>query len=337
MRIIIHGTNWIGDAVMTLPALEIVRESIPEAEITLYSRDWAEGVFATVESIDNILTVPSDEKGIRAQAALWRKNDYDAALLLTNSFRTALVARAAGVKKRVGYAGEGRGILLTDSIAKPEWKGVRHETEYYNALAAEFCRRIAGRDAVKGGSEPKIPVSSGILSEAYDFLASKGAPKGTRIIGLGPGSQNSDAKRWPAERFGELAKLLASAFNARICLFGSPAEKSVALEIAEHAGDAVIDLVGETRLVQIPALLSACDCFISNDMGLAHVARAVGTEAVTIFGPTDPATTVPIGSKVIRRDEVECSPCMLRECPIDHRCMTRIKVDDVFEIIKSIV
>ena len=336
MRIIVHGTNWIGDAVMTLPALKLLRTALPHAHIALYSRKWAEGIFKTVDSINEIVVAPSED-GVRSQAAIWRKGNFDASLLFTNSFRTALIARTARVPMRFGYSGEGRGFLLTNRVKKPIWKGSKHETEYYGYLVEKFCKNVDVNVHPYELEEPEIPIGRVSRDASQELLDSNGHTSGRPLIGFGAGSQNSEAKRWPVESFQELAKLLVNQFNATICLLGSPAEAGVASAISKSFDTNVVNLVGITELEEIPALLSSLDCFVSNDMGLAHLSRAVGTRTLTIFGPTNPKTTAPIGGEIIYRPEVECAPCMLRECPIDHRCMTRIEPKEIAAQVLSLI
>ena len=157
----------------------------------------------------------------------------------------------------------------------------------------------------------------------------------TNVVGLGVGSTNSRAKRWPAERFAELCDRLSET-GSKVLLMGSEADRDVSQLVAAQARFKPIDLCGITSLEEAAAILSQLDLFVSNDMGLAHLAPAVGTQTVVIFGPTNPETTRPFSDlATVIREPVECSPCMLRDCPIDHRCMTRIGVDQVFEIAKS--
>lgn len=336
MKILIRGTNWIGDAVMTIPALRELNRVFADSHLTLYTRPWAEGIFRDVDFVDEILTFEKKKKHspseLREEAAFLRREKFDLAILLTNSFESALVTKLARIPRRIGFNKDLRGLLLTDPIAVPEWKGRNHEVSYYLALAAETERRVLGRETILVG-EPdiRLDVSDERRADARRFLETAGADLAKPIIALGVGSTNSRAKRWPAERYAALSDRLRNELQANVLIVGSPNETDVAAAVLSKTSVLPLDISGKTTLAEITAILSVCDLFISNDMGLAHVAAATGTETIVIFGPTDDVTTRPFGgnSTVIRHD-VECSPCMLRDCPIDHRCMMRVSVEQVF-------
>jgi heptosyltransferase-2 len=325
MRIVVRGANWIGDAVMTIPALRRLREIYPDAAISLHTRPWAEGVFRDADFIDEI--IPIDGRGsVRSvidQSRILRERSFDLAVLFPNSFESALVARLARIPKRLGYATEQRGFLLTDGREVPPWKNELHESKYYLHL-------------VNGESEtvknPALQVSEQRRTEARKVLINSGVRDGRKVVGIGAGSTNSLAKRWPATNFARLADLVSAVENADVVFLGNETEAGVSRSVLEASQEKHIDLTGQTDLATATAILSELDLFVSNDMGLAHIAAAVGTPTIVIFGPTNENTTRPLGPHVeIIREPVECSPCMLRECPIDHRCMTRISPERVFE------
>lgn len=329
MKIVVRGANWIGDAVMTIPALRQLRASYPDAAISLYTRAWAEGVFRDAEFIDEIITINS--KGVFAQASELRKHKFDLSILFPNSFESALVVRIAGIQKRLGYSTQHRGFLLTDRLTVPDWKNQDHESRYYLNLT----QHLSG--AAAEPSESELPVSKERREAARTKLLESCEKDGALIVGFGAGSTNSLAKRWPAENFARLADLLTQA-GRNVVLLGAPNESDVSAVVASTARSHLTDLTGKTDLGTATAVLSELDLFISNDMGLAHIAAAAGTPTIVIFGPTNDLTTRPIGPHVeIIREPVECSPCMLRECPIDHRCMTRISAERVFETAKKML
>ena len=341
MKIVIFGTNWIGDAVMTIPAIRELRRLFPEAELTLYTRRWAKGIFRDCDFIDQIIT-PDEEaggpKGVMSEAKLWRNRRFDLAVLFTNSFRTALIAGMGGARRRFGYSNEGRGFLLTDSIPKPRWKETKHEVYYYLNLVSAAEQRLLGTDTAKNAEvNTALEVSEARRKAALELLASKGAGAPGPIIGFGVGSQNSDAKRWIDERFAKLGDNLENDFNASVVLLGSANETAASLAVMKASMGSPVDLTGKTTLDEATAVLAALDLFISNDMGLAHVSSAVGTRTLTVFGPTNPLTTRPWNGEIVRRRDVDCSPCMLRQCPIDHRCMQRISVEEVLEKARSLL
>ena len=328
MRIVVRGANWIGDAVMTIPALRRLRKIFPDAAISLHTRPWAEGVFRDADFIDKIIPIEGrgSVRSVIDQSRILREQDFDLAVLFPNSFESALVTRLARVPKRLGYATEQRGFLLTDKLDVPSWKNELHESKYYLHLVDS----LSGEE--KDDEEPELQVSEERRSDARKKLFESGVREGRKVVGIGAGSTNSLAKRWPATSFARLADLLSTVEVADIVFLGNENEAAVSRSVLETAQEGHIDLTGKTDLATATAILSELDLFVSNDMGLAHIAAAVGTPTIVIFGPTNENTTRPLGPHVeVVREPVECSPCMLRECPIDHRCMTRISPERVFE------
>jgi heptosyltransferase-2 len=328
---------------MTIPALRELNRVFPDAHLTLYTRPWAVGIFRDVDFVDEILTFEKKKKRspreLRDESDFLRREKFDLAILLTNSFESALVTKLARIPRRIGFNKDLRGLLLTDPIAVPEWKGRNHEVYYYLALAAETERRILGQATIPANDpDIRLDVSTERREQAGKFLESAGADPAKPIVALGVGSTNSRAKRWSAERYATLADRLQIEAGTNVLIVGSQDETDVAAAVTNVASQPIIDLSGKTTLAEITAILSVCDLFISNDMGLAHVAAATETETIVIFGPTNDVTTRPFGgnSTVVRHD-VECSPCMLRDCPIDHRCMTRVSVEQVFETAVSLL
>ena len=333
MKIIVRGTNWIGDAVMQIPALRELRRIFPSAHIALQTRSWARGIFADADFVDELITFEKSESKIRdalAQAKVLRKRNFDLAVLFPNSFESALIAKLARIPQRFGYATDARSLLLTTAVKVPEWKAERHEVFYYLNLAAEVEKVISGAETVSSNA-PKIDlkVSDERKTRARKILSENAVNLSGKIIALGVGSTNSRAKRWQAESYAELNDKLQKELNANVILVGAEDELDVSREVFEKSEIKPIILTGKTDLAEATAILSEIDLLVSNDMGLAHIASAVGTKTLVIFGPTNPKTTQPWNSEIIRT-AVECSPCMLRDCPIDHRCMTGISADEVF-------
>ncbi len=326
---------------MSIPALRELRRIFPEAHITLHTRSWADGLFRDASFLDELVTFDKARwaiKDVYDNSKFLKGDAFDLAMIFPNSFEAAITSFLSNVPRRIGYNKDLRGLLLTDPIAVPEWKDRKHEVYYYLGLVAEAERRLLGRDTV---SQTRPNISLEVSDErrvaAKQLLADAGALPDKITIALGPGSTNSRAKRWPAERFAQLNDRLQSDLSANVVLVGAKNEKDVAHEVVRLSTHKPIDLCGETELGEAVALLASVDLFISNDMGLAHVASAVGTQTRVIFGPTNPETTRPFaGNADIIREPVECSPCMLRDCPIDHRCMTRISVERVMEAATSV-
>ncbi|HEX8776071.1 MAG TPA: lipopolysaccharide heptosyltransferase II [Pyrinomonadaceae bacterium] len=336
-RVVVRGTNWVGDAVLTIPALRELRRLLPSAHITLATRSWAEGLFADADFLDDLLIYDRGRRDPGApfrQMREWRRRRFDAAVLFQNAFEAALIARAARVPLRLGYATDGRRALLTHPLPVPAWRGERHEVFYYLNIIGELERLLDGATTIDT-REPvfALRVSGARRTEALRLLRAEGARVGdVPLVALCPGSTNSRAKRWPAERYAALADLLIESAGASVALVGSPDEADVSIEVASRMRHRPIMLTGQTELAEAIAVLSLADVLITNDTGPAHISAALDRPTLVIFGPTVPATTRPFSpqAEIIRRPP-DCAPCMLRDCPIDHRCMTAITPEEVFE------
>jgi heptosyltransferase-2 len=339
-RIVVRGTNWVGDAVMTIPALRQLRRLFPDAHVTLATRAWAEGLFADSDFLDDLQV--HEGSGLRSvvqQVRQWRKRNFDLAVLLPNSLETALVASLARVPLRIGYATDGRQALLTHPLALPEWRDSKHEVFYYLKIIAELEWLLKHEqtflDTQPDGS---LEVSDARKSHARDFLRERGVGDGNLLVALCPGSINSRAKRWPAERYAALADRLIEELGAQVMLVGSNAEAGVSLEVSRQMRNRPLTLTGQTDLAELVATLSLVDLLVTNDTGPAHIASALGRPTLVIFGPTNPLTTRPFSPfGEIVREPPDCAPCMLRDCPIDHRCMTAITPTDVFERARTLL
>jgi heptosyltransferase-2 len=330
-RVVVRGANWVGDAVMTVPALRELRRLLPGAHLTLATRAWAEGIFEGADYLDDLLVVGKKGAGsFFGEVREWRRRRFDLAVLFPNAFAPALTAFAARVPLRVGYATDGRGPLLTHALAVPTWRGRRHEVYYYLEIVAGLGRLLGTSSAGGHEASAALTVSSTRLEEARALLRAAGARLDRPLVALCPGSTNSRAKRWPAERFARLADLLAES-GAEVVLVGAPEELEVTEEVLAKMRFKPSVLTGRTSLAQSAAVLSAVDVLVTNDTGPAHVAAALGRPVVVVFGPTDPVTTRPFSElATVVRKPPECAPCMLRDCPIDHRCMTAITPEEVF-------
>lgn len=342
MKILVRGTNWIGDAVMSVPAIRELRRIFPDAHITLHTRSWADGLFRDVDFIDELVTFDKARwkiKDVYDNSQFLKDDGFDLAVLFPNSFESALTSFLSKIPRRFGYNKDVRGLLLTDPIAVPEWKDRRHEVFYYLNLVSEIERRILGRDTVSSAyPDISLQISADRRTEAARTLIENGTDRTRPTVAIGAGSTNSRAKRWPAERFAELSDRLQAELDVNVVLLGSKDEADVAQKVVDHSNGDLVNMVGKTGLDAVVAILSEVDLMISNDMGLAHVAAAVGTNTIAIFGPTNPETTRPFSTIArVVREKVDCAPCMLRDCPIDHRCMTRISVDELFYAAKEML
>lgn len=339
MRILIRGTNWVGDAVMSVPAMRMLRAHLPDAHIALLTGAWAKAVFDGAEFLDEVIVLEEDHRslgGTLRQAGVLRKARFDATILFPNSFHSALLAHLAGIPIRFGFKSGGRGILLTESIPIPDWKDSEHESRLYTELVRAFLdSQEIGR--VDGDfNEPRLSVSTRRLDSAREILKAAGVASDKRLVVLGVGSQNSRAKRWQSQGFADLADMMTEKLDASVVILGSEAEKSVADEVVRLSRSRPADLCGKTNLSDAIGVIAAADLYIGNDMGLTHIAPAVGTKTIAIFGPTNEVATRPLSEKaVVIRKKVDCAPCMLRDCPIDHRCMAQITATEVFELAVS--
>lgn len=339
-RIVVRGTNWVGDAVMTIPALRQLRRLFPDAHITLATRSWAEGLYQDVEFIDDLMVHKgSGLRSVVQQVREWRKRNFDLAIILPNSLETALVASLARTPLRIGYATEGRQKLLTHPLDLPESRSSQHEVFYYlNIIARLEWLLNRGQsfldsqpDASLEVTEPRRVAARKTL-RAYGIRGWPGITDGRPLIALCPGSTNSRAKRWPTDRYAALADRLIDQCGADVLLVGSAAEEEVSLQVQKQMRNRSVTLTGKTDLTELVAVLSLVDLLVTNDTGPAHIAAAVGRPTLVIFGPTNPLTTRPFSpfGEVIRHPP-DCAPCMLRDCPIDHRCMTAVSVDELFD------
>lgn len=332
-RVVVRGTNWVGDSVMTVPALRALRRVLPEAKITLVVRPSAMGIFADVDFVDEILIYDRRSAwSVWSQMREWRKRQFDLAVVFQNAFEAALIPFLAGVPMRLGYATESRQALLTHPLALPDWRSTRHEVFYYLYLITALEQLLFGKSEICE-SEPdgSLQISDARKSEAENLLRAYGVREGEPVVALCPGSINSRAKRWPAEAYAALADRLIDS-RRQVLLIGSADEADVTREVTSRMQQQPIVLTGKTSLDQITAVLSLADLVVTNDTGPAHIAAALGRPTLVIFGPTNPLTTRPFALEAeILRHPPDCAPCMLRDCPIDHRCMTAITVDEVFE------
>jgi heptosyltransferase-2 len=316
VKILIRATNWIGDAVMSLPAIRAVRGRFPAAELCILARPWVAAVYEGESAIDRILPLRGGR--LAAMQAL-RKEQFDLAIALPNSFDSALILWGAGIGRRIGYARDGRSFLLTDAVRRPKPGSIpRHERYYY----LELLRRA--------GIIETVPVVNEIHLEGREQARARGAKLiGTpRAIGVSPGAAYGTAKRWLPERFAEAAAAVAERIGASILVFGSAAEKELCARVASRCGGR--NLAGTTTLREFIDMTAACSVYLSNDSGAMHLAAALRVPSVTVFGPTDEMATGPVAANAsLLRQPVECSPCLKRECPIDHRCMTRVSAEMV--------
>jgi heptosyltransferase-2 len=332
-RVVVRGTNWVGDSVMTVPALRALRRVLPDANITLAIRPGVKGIFSEADFIDDVLVY--NRKGafsVIPQVREWRRRQFDLALLSQNAFEAALIPFLAGVPVRLGYATESRQALLTHPLAVPDWRSSRHEVFYYLYLVTALEQILFGSSSIcEAEPDASIQISDERKAEARGLLRIHGIRDENPVVAICPGSINSRAKRWPAEAYAALADRLIES-QRQVLLIGSQEEAEVSKDVMSQMRHRPVVLTGKTSLDEITAVLASVDLIVTNDTGPAHIGAALGRPTIVIFGPTNPLTTRPFSLQAeILRHPPECAPCMLRDCPIDHRCMTAITVDEVFE------
>lgn len=331
MKILVRATNWVGDAVMSLPALAALRRKFPDAHIAVLARPWVADLYGHEPFADEIIPyAPTRFADRRPAAKQLRERGFDVALLLQNAFDAALVAWMAKIPRRIGYARDGRSWLLTDAIAVPKRGEIPpHESFYY----LELLRRVGWLDEMPREALIRLEGAERAREAGVERWRSDGVEGA--VVGVSPGAAYGNAKRWLPERFAEAALRIAKEQGAMVALFGSGGERDVCEFIRgeiEKQGFGAVNYAGATSLGEFIERAAACVLFLTNDSGAMHMASALGVPTVTVFGATNHVTTGPTGelARVIRHD-VECSPCMLRECPLDHRCMKAVSAAEVAE------
>jgi heptosyltransferase-2 len=326
-RVMIRATNWLGDAVMSLPAIRAIRDALPHAHVAVVARSSVADLYARETSVDRVIVYTAKSlRDKRTFANELRAERFDCAILLQNAFDAALMAWMARIPERIGYRRDARGMLLTRAIAAPEPGDIpRHERFYY----LELLRRAGMLERLPAAQSIRLDNIADARERGFFRLAEMGI-KGP-AIGISPGAAYGNAKRWLPERFADAARKLAGAMEGTVLLFGSAGERALCEQVGrEVSGVEVRNLSGETRLTEFIELAAACRVFLTNDSGAMHVASALDVPTVAVFGATDDVTTGPTGANaVVVREHAECSPCLLRECPIDHRCMTRVSSERV--------
>jgi heptosyltransferase-2 len=326
--IIVRAPNWLGDTVMALPALRALRGGQPEARITVVG-PWAP-LLAGQGLGDILLPYPSAIGARRRFASGLRSEPADLAILLPNSFESALAAWWWGARRRLGFDADGRGPLLTDLVSLPSPR--QHQIDEYGALLASI-----GIAVTESTPAWRLDEDRDSEQEVTALLAQAGARPDRRLVGLHLGAAFGSSKLWPAEFFGRLAAGLLED-GAEPVLMGIPADDHVARAVGRHAGRPVPSLVGRDRPALLPRVLARLDCFVSGDTGVAHLAAALGVATVTLFGPTDKRLTAPrsASAQVLDR-EAPCAPCFLAACPIDHVCLRTISHGEVEARVRSAI
>ena len=334
-KYLVVAPNWLGDAVMALPALVAIRRGRPHDVLAVAARPAIAPLFSMVPGVDEVLTLPRTRGGgplraVKAEAEMLAQAGVAMALLFPNSFRSAWALRGAGIPERWGVASDFRARLLTRAVPRPKLPG-RHHSEYYAAIADAFGFARAEDDRAR------LAVPDEARARGTELLEREGLGLDRVLVGMAPGAAYGRAKQWPPRRYAELAAALHERAGAISVLVGSGGDRAAGEEILRRLGPGrpgsprVVNLIGRTDLPLLVAVMSRCRAFVSNDSGAMHLAAAAGLPVTAPFGSTREKETAPLpaaaagvpGHAILTAD-VWCRPCMLRECPIDHRCMTRI-------------
>ena len=333
-RIVIRGPNWIGDAVMSEPAVSAVPRLFPRAEVTLLVKPAIAELFEHHPAVHRVLVY--DDRGRHAGlsgkwtlARVLRRHRFDLAILLQNAFEAGLLAFLGGIPRRYGYATDGRTVLLTDPVTVPPRGTHTHQVDYYWMLMKPLG--IQGPPSI-----PRLFVTRQEDLAIAARLADAGIAPSDVLIGLNPGSTYGGAKRWLPERYAEAVNQLSDRYpragetRLAVAIVGAKGEEALGRSIAERLRVNAVVCSGQTTVRELMALVKRCQLFLTNDTGPMHIAAAFAVPTVAVFGPTDSRATAPFGGgfRIVRKD-VSCAPCLLRECPIDHRCMTGVTADEV--------
>lgn len=327
MNILIRMPNWIGDAVMTTPAINNLYRSFPDARFVAVGSPSVAELFADDSRFAAVVADNTKHRRFRT-LQLWRlarrlkkqHGPFDVAFAFLNSLSSRLLLFGSGARHRVGKRHDASDILLTQ---RTEFDPARHQVETMNDIVNSFLGT-------------KLPAGRLDLPTKKRFHF----PRPT--LGINPGATYGSAKRWPSERFAEAAAELSYEFD--IVIFGGPDERCIAEEIAgqlqEMGVDCFTNVAGRTTIQQLVAMIAGLDLFITNDSGPMHIAAAMGIPTVAIFGPTNVVQTSPWGNPrvaIVKRD-MECSPCMQRTCPLKHHaCMLEVTTDEVIDAAESLV
>jgi len=329
-NIVIRMPNHIGDCVMATPVISDLIAHYPKAKITIMCKKNIVPMFENDKRVDAVLgfTKPKHPNRKQEQKQLiadLKEKKFDLGVLLPNSFSSAFLFWKAGVKNRLGYSRDGRRFFLNIPVKpKASWQSYHFVDQYKMILNGLGIRRSR--------TKPELFISENDLTRAKEILQEHHIEQRHKVVGINPSAASGTAKIWPKERFKLLVEKLSQIENVKVILFGDQYSKSVCDEICENGNENVVNLAAKTNLQEAIAIIKLCDVMVSNDSGPMHIAAAIQTPVVGIFGPTNDLMSGPFTPLChIIHKHVACSPCHLGECPIDHRCMLQIQVDEVFE------
>lgn len=322
MKILVRMTNWVGDCLIATPALRKLRELYPEAEVDVLVKKNLAVLFENNPYINRVILIQN------SLIQKLKKENYARVYIFPRSWKSAIIAFLAGIPERIGYRNQGREILLTRSFKRKSKVLKKHQSGYYWNLISD------GGEIPENEKKADFIIDPSIELWAKEQFQLKFA--GKKIIGIAPGATYGSAKMWLPERFGQLSRELLKDSNLAVVFFGGPAEAGWVNKMAAKIPGAV-SYAGKTHLQEFAALMKECDVVLTNDSGPMHIAAAVKVPLVVLFGPTNYENTAPMGKHRLIHKRVSCSPCLLRHCPIDHRCMKQIQTDEVYrELIETL-
>jgi heptosyltransferase-2 len=343
-KILVVQPNWVGDAVMATPALRALRELYPSSQITYLLRRYVKPMYTGMPWWDRLITYRTGKsqgkagRGLFDLAARLRAAKFDMAILLTNSFKTALLCKVAGIDRVVGYDRDGRGFLLSDKLlpAKERGKFVPSPmVKYYQGVAQYLGSRNRDLKLELFVTEKERLAASRVLAQSgLDADLHRPAEKGRPpLVLLNPGAQYGDAKCWLPEHFAQLGDRLVEEQAATVLLSGAPRERRIVESILRNMKHMPVDLSAKgMSLGALKEIVRRCDLVVTNDTGPRHIAAAFDVPVVTVFGPTHPEWTEICFSKERKvAVKVFCGPCQKKKCPLDHRCMVRVTPGMVYE------
>lgn len=335
--LLVRAVNWLGDAVLTTPALGALRAARPEVRIELVARPAVAELFRGHPDVDGVLVYDkagrhAGARGMLRMARELRRRRYGAAILFQNAFDAALLAFLAGIPDRSGYATDGRRMLLSRSVPVTEEILRLHHAEYYLRLLSGLGIPVPPSPALR------LHVAPEEREAMRARLETMGVPGGRRILGINPGATYGSAKRWFPERFAAVADALSEEWDASVALMGSAPERPLAEEIEAAMRRRPANLSGRTTVRELMALLASCSFLVTNDSGPMHIAAALGVPIAAIFGPTDWRATSPWTRRArIVRVDVDCSPCRRRECDRGHECMKGVTAEMVVDAARDLM
>jgi heptosyltransferase-2 len=330
-NILIRVPNWLGDSVMATPVVAAVCKTFPKAKLSILSKSHFAPLWKSFSEVHEVLVLEKGLLGYLRTIDEIKKRKFDAALTLPSSFSSAFILFAAEVPLRVGWGGDGREIFLTHVIPAPEPRQKHLVWEYL-----ELMRQGLGRSNTLKTVQLAFPLGSKPKQEAQKLFKLLKVNTKSGLVALGPGATYGPAKRWPLPYWKQLITHMLESGKETLLVLGGPEEKEYLEELwkglpTRHT-QRLVSLVGKTSPQALAAVLDQCKLLITNDTGPMHVAAAVGTPTVAIFGSTSPTWTRPfgLGHEVIYK-AVECSPCFQKTCPIGYICLNQITVDEVFQ------